>query len=434
VNKEPDKNINAYECSSNSSRNSTEIDQNSSHSLHLNKGSSNNYEQRSTKLNSKGVRKKRLSSVEIEIVINNNSNLRQNHDQNETIMSQTESNTNSISKKEQQRRPWFIWIVSIAQICVFIGEIGNNWGLTNRVLETDLSINPLFGPSLFVLINMGANFPPCMHSIDGITNNVNSTSFPCPNSTTSTSGGCTLSQLCGFNGVSTEPNQWYRFIISIFLHVGIVHILLNLFTQLVIAAEIERKIGLFRIVFIYFTSGIFGFIFGGNFASEGLTRMGCSGSLFAIIAISFLDLLYNWKKTKYRKIQLTIHIVDIIVNFVLGLLPGIDNFSHVGGFCMGLLLGSPMNLRRCKKAEDFSIDMNELYNSRWDRKLFHNRPKNWWTWWLIRFIAFAVAVVIFVLLAENFYSRRIKCDWCKYISCLPVNGWCDIGKFNTTNT
>ncbi|CAF5025876.1 unnamed protein product, partial [Rotaria sp. Silwood1] len=293
-----------------------------------------------------------MSVRELSKITNNSSNIDQNYGQSMTFSLQTELTNNSISEEEEkQRRPWFIWIMSIIQVCVFIVELIYSSLLTTRPIETNISLNPLFGPNPYVLINIGASFSPCMHAIDGITNNVSATNFPCPNSPTLTNTGCTLSELCGFNGVSNTPNQWYRFIISIFLHVGIVHILFNLITQLLIAGEIEKKIGVIRIAFIYFASGIFGFILGGNFAPDGLCRVGCSGSLFAIIALSLLDLLYNWKKTENPKIQLTIHIVNIIINFVLGLLPGVDNFSHIGGFVIGLLLGlailgSPGNLRR----------------------------------------------------------------------------------------
>ena len=342
------------------------------------------------------------------------------------------------SETIQRRRPWFIWIISIVQICVFIGEIINNWILTGRPIETNLSSNPLFGPSPFVLINMGACFSPCMHSIDGITDNISSTNFPCPNRTTLTSKRCTLTDLCGFNGISNRPNQWYRFILSIFFHAGIVHILFNLFGQILIGGKVERKIGLFRTALIYFLSGIFGFIFGGNFSVEGLIRIGCSGSLFSMIALSLLDLLYNWKIIEHPKRQLIIHLIDIILNFLLGLLPGIDNFSHVGGFSMGLLLGltilgSPMNLRRREKDRTCNSINNRWNQLRRHEKFFENRPKHWWTWWLVRFIAFVLTVTAFVFLTENFYSRRMKCTWCKYISCLPINHWCNIGVLSREN-
>ena len=359
-----------------------------------------------------------------------------NIQRNPRTISPNEINPNLGLKKKQKRRPWFIWIISLIQICAFIAELIYNWVLTTKPIETDLSRNPLFGPSPFVLINIGACFSPCMHPIDGITDNTSSTNFPCPSTTTWTSNGCTLSDLCGFNGVSNTPNQWYRFILPLFLHVGIVHILFNLIGQILIGGKIERKIGVIRTVVIYFTSGIFGFIFGGNFAAEGLARVGCSGSVFSIIALSFLDLLYHWKLIKNPKRRLIFYLIDIIINLVLGLLPGVDNFSHLGGFCMGLLLGltllgSPVNLRR-RQIEGTS---NEIGNERKAfRKFFYNRPKHWWTWWFVRFLGFAVTVTAFVLLTENFYSRRMQCSWCKYISCLPVNQWCDAGVLRGTKS
>lgn len=347
-------------------------------------------------------------------------------------ISSNEINLNVTSKKEPKHRPWFIWTISILQICAFIAELIYNGVLTGKPIETNLSRNPFFGPTPFILINVGACFSPCMHFIDGITNNLSSTDFPCPNSTNVTGNGCTLGQLCGFNGVSNPPNQWFRFILPIFLHVGIVHIILNLMGQILIGRKIERKIGVLRTMIIYFLSGIFGFIFGGNFSADGLARVGCSGSVFSLIALSLLDILYHWKSIKHPKIQLALHLVDIIVNLVLGLLPGVDNFSHLGGFAIGLLLGltllgSPMNLRRRETKRMLTSTNNNRENLGCFKKFFHNRPKHWWTWWLVRFIAFAVTVTAFVLLIENFYSRRMTCSWCKYISCLPVNQWCDIG-------
>ncbi|CAF3438495.1 unnamed protein product [Rotaria sp. Silwood2] len=401
--------------------------------------SRSDFDQWSTVPNLKKTLKPQTPVEEINTTTNNNSNSNQYYRSTSTYTFQSELTIGSISEEnEKQRRPWFIWIMSIIQLCVFIFEIIYNSLLTTRPIETNLSLNPLFGPNPYVLINIGASFSPCMHAIDGITNNVSSTSFPCPNSATLTYTGCTLSDLCGYNGVSSTPNQWYRFIIPIFLHVGIVHIIFNLLGQLMIAGEIEKKIGILRIAFVYFASGIFGFIFGGNFAPNGLGRVGCSGSLFSMIALSFLDLLYHWKKTKRPKMQLTIHLIDIIVNFVLGLLPGIDNFSHVGGFVMGLLLGlgilgSPVNFRRHKRPKLSRRNTNEWKNRPWYQKLFYNRQKKWWAWWLVRFIALAAAITIFVLFTESFYSGRIKCDGCKYLSCLPVNGWCDLGNIQATN-
>ena len=51
------------------------------------------------------------------------------------------------------------------------------------------------------------------------------------------------------------------------------------------------------------------------------------------------DLCYNWHVYAHPKRQLAILLIQVIICFALGLLPGLDNFSHLGGFATGLLLG-----------------------------------------------------------------------------------------------
>jgi len=60
--------------------------------------------------------------------------------------------------------------------------------------EKNLSINPFFVHNPFVLINMGVRFSSCMPEIDGITNKVNSTNFPCRNTANSAYIGSTFSE------------------------------------------------------------------------------------------------------------------------------------------------------------------------------------------------------------------------------------------------
>jgi len=50
--------------------------------------------------------------------------------------------------------------------------------------------------------------------------------------------------------------EWWRFITSGFMHLGIIHLLSNLLGQLVIGTALERVLGTWRIIIIYFLSGI----------------------------------------------------------------------------------------------------------------------------------------------------------------------------------
>ena len=304
----------------------------------------------------------------------------------------------------------------------------------------------MIGPSPYVMINMGSRFDPCMHSIPGIQDNVGGAGliqWPCPNATSTTPGtpgtSCSLHQLCG-NGATHDtpaPNQWWRFITPMFIHAGIVHIGFNLLLQLTLGRDVERLIGSVRFTIVYFASGIFGFVLGGNFAADAISSCGCSGSLFGILAITLLDLLYSWRSRPSPIRDLAFIGLDIIIAFILGLLPGLDNFSHIGGFLMGLLLGvcvlrSPPAIARRTGAGDKS--RNPSFSARDPLASLMDRRLAWWAWWLVRALALIGALIGFVLLFENFYTWRTECSWCKYLSCLPVTvsgtNWCDQGTLN----
>jgi len=306
--------------------------------------------------------------------------------------------------------------------------------------------NPMIGPSTYVLINMGARYVACMHNIPEIQGSSIFINWPCPNSTTYNSNDpsnmCTLSDLCGLGGVpnplyqgqasinqSPQPNQWFRFITPIFLHAGIVHIGFNLLLQLTIGKEMEMAIGSIRFFLVYMSSGIFGFVMGGNFAATGIASTGASGALFGIIALTLLDLLYSWKERRSPVKDLMFIILDIVISFVLGLLPGLDNFSHIGGFLMGLGLGvcilhSPNSLRRKLGMDSSYAGVNSASNQGPPPFLknpvgfFKGRKPLWWAWWLVRAGALITVIVVFIVLLNNFYVYHNTCSWCKYLSCL----------------
>lgn len=285
---------------------------------------------------------------------------------------------------------------------------------------------------------MGARYIPCMRHI---TEMDDITQWPCPNTTTSDltkpSMQCTLAELCGFGSKEAQPTQWYRFIIPMFLHAGIIHIAFNMLLQLTLGREMEQEIGPLRFALVYLSSGIFGFVLGGNFAARGIASTGASGSLFGIVALMLLDLLYYWDERKSPWVELAWIIAEIAVSFVLGLLPGLDNFSHIGGFLMGLVLGicvlrSPNTLRKRIGLDETPyapISSSQKASSGQDGGFqgflrqpvgfFKGRKPLWWVWWLVRVAALIGVLAGFIALIENFKKPNpTKCSWCKYLSCL----------------
>jgi membrane associated rhomboid family serine protease len=339
--------------------------------------------------------------------------------------------------------------------------------------------NPMIGPSTYIQINMGARFVPCMRTTPGVQDAADPPFWPCPNTTTSdpnaASNHCDLKALCGFSAFNNEhPNQWFRFIIPMFLHAGVIHIAFNLLLQLTMGREMEKAIGSIRFAIVYFSSGIFGFVLGGNFAATAIASTGASGCLFGILALVLLDLIYGWNERRHPVKDLMWILVDVLVSFVLGLLPGLDNFSHIGGFLMGLaagicLLHSP-NVLRQRIGDTIPMTGSALSKSTYrnmgsdadlltskDRPtptrrpttatpanissfthspstFFKGRKPLWWAWWLFRLGALITALVVFIVLLNNFYRYRDQCSWCKYLSCLPINNWCEIGNLQLSNS
>jgi len=371
---------------------------------------------------------------------------------------------------------WVTYILTLAQIIVFIIELVKNAQLTGSVIETKPTFNPMIGPSPYVQIYMGARYNPCMKNVEGIQNANSTLPWLCPNatSTTVTGTGCSLSEVCGFSGVpnphvggSTDdkpsPNQWYRFIIPIFMHGGFIHIGFNLLVQLTMGADMERMVGMWRYTLTYFASGIFGFVLGGNYAAQLDPSDGCSGALFGILALYLLDLLYDWPQRESPLVELIIMILGVAVSFVLGLLPGLDNFSHIGGFIMGLAIGmtimrSPNALReriglarqpyvamsggagqagpeqKTTSLMDFFKGKRGLTSNPAETPgstngllgFFKGRKPLWWLWWVVRAGALVAVLVGFIMLIVNFYKYpSSNCSWCYRLSCMPVNGWCD---------
>lgn len=314
---------------------------------------------------------------------------------------------------------------------------------------TKPTFNPFIGPSPYVQINMGARYIPCMRSVPGVQNSSQPIDWFCPSSTSSDpddpNNQCTLSELCGFGGVPNpvvngsiddepQPNQWFRFIIPMFLHGGVIHIGMNMIVQIFMGGDMERTIGWWRFAIVYYASGIFGNVLGGNFAGTAIISTGASGSLFGVFALALLDLLYTWKERPSPGKELLFMALGVIVSFVLGLLPALDNFAHIGGFLMGLVLGicilrSPNSLRErigLERTPYVPMRTGTGTQSTESKKAFVKEPLGffkgrkplWWAWWAVRAGSLVGIIVAFIILINEFYRVRSTCSWCKYLSCL----------------
>ena len=311
--------------------------------------------------------------------------------------------------KIKAHKPWFLIVVCVIQVIALIASHIINAKLTGSAIE-DISTNFMIGPTAGTLILMGARFTPCMKANTGY-DTVGAT-FDCPKAIPGTAAGgkCNLYDICNIGGsFSGKPDQFFRFLTAIFLHGGWVHLVMNLSFQVRAGFDLEKDLGSVRMAIIYLISGIGGFIFGSSVnMAVNSASVGASGSLYGIIACLLLDLIQNWTLIKEPYKELFKMVAMIIFSFLIGMLPGVDNLAHVGGFIFGILSGL--------------IFMPKIYFGIWDR-----RRKV-----LATVLAVPLLVLALVMFAYSFYTGARICSWCQYFNCIPGMPWCD-SKFNVSN-
>jgi Uncharacterized membrane protein (homolog of Drosophila rhomboid) len=129
-----------------------------------------------------------------------------------------------------------------------------------------------------------------------------------------------------------QAGEIWRFLTSTFIHIGIMHLIFNLYALWALGPMTEEIFGHWRFLIIYILSGLGGSI--ASFFFSAAISAGASGAIFGLLGAL---LLFSYKRPNLWKSGLGMNlIIVIIVNFGFGLLqPGIDNFAHLGGLLTG---------------------------------------------------------------------------------------------------
>ncbi len=136
--------------------------------------------------------------------------------------------------------------------------------------------------------------------------------------------------------VLTKSGDYYRLFTSIFLHIGILHLLCNMYSLYIIGREVENVFGKVKYLIIYLLSGIAGSILSLAFNHNTICA-GASGAIFGLLGAL---LYFGYYYRTYLGSTLTRSIVPvIIINLLIGLFnTGIDNAAHIGGLVGGILI------------------------------------------------------------------------------------------------
>lgn len=136
----------------------------------------------------------------------------------------------------------------------------------------------------------------------------------------------------------TIDGQWWRLFTSTFLHIGILHLLMNMYALTYIGLLLEPYLGKARFLSAYLIAGISGSV-ASVFWNDLTISAGASGAIFGMYGV-FISLLTTKLIEKSARKSLLISIgIFVFYNLLNGLKGGIDNAAHIGGLLSGLLIG-----------------------------------------------------------------------------------------------
>jgi rhomboid protease GluP len=156
-------------------------------------------------------------------------------------------------------------------------------------------------------------------------------------------GGSTNSQVLILLGAKVTPlvasGEYWRLLTSVFLHIGVLHLLFNGYALVAIGLQLERLVGPGRFVAIYFLSGLFGSL--ASFAFSHSLSAGASGAIFGLIgALAAFFALHRKSLGAWGRSRLANIAFWVGINLFWGFTRSdIDNLGHIGGLLSGLALG-----------------------------------------------------------------------------------------------
>ena len=134
--------------------------------------------------------------------------------------------------------------------------------------------------------------------------------------------------------------EWWRLFTAMFLHGGMTHILMNMFSLYLIGRGVEIYFEKKAYVSIYLFSGLLGGL-ASLYMHPQSVGIGASGAIFGVFgALAGFFLAHRDKIATESKAFMKDFGIVLGLNLVLGLsMPSIDVSAHIGGLIVGLIGG-----------------------------------------------------------------------------------------------
>jgi membrane associated rhomboid family serine protease len=132
------------------------------------------------------------------------------------------------------------------------------------------------------------------------------------------------------HGVAT--GEWYRLLTAMFLHYGVLHLLMNMWALWVLGRQLEAVLGPARFAALYLVAGLGGNVAAYLFAAPNQASAGASTAIFGLFAALFVITRRLGGDTSS---VLPILAINLIFTFTV---PSISIPGHLGGLVAGALM------------------------------------------------------------------------------------------------
>lgn len=143
-----------------------------------------------------------------------------------------------------------------------------------------------------------------------------------------------------YGPLTVLKGEWWRLFSAMFLHGGMTHLLMNMFSLYLIGRGAEMYFDTKSYLSIYFFSGLLGGLVS-LYMHPVSVGVGASGAIFGVFgALAGFFLAHREKIASHSKAFMKDFTIIIAINLVIGLvIPSVDVSAHIGGLIVGFVGG-----------------------------------------------------------------------------------------------
>jgi rhomboid protease GluP len=149
---------------------------------------------------------------------------------------------------------------------------------------------------------------------------------------------------------ATLDGEWWRLFTCCFVHIGLIHLLLNMYALAMVGLYLEPLLGRWRMFGLYTITGVTASVVS-LWWHENTVSAGASGAIFGLYGVLLALLLTDLIHKDVRRELLSSIGLFVVYNLFYGMKGGVDNAAHIGGLFSGLVCGAALHLALRKRSE-----------------------------------------------------------------------------------